>query len=134
MCFVHYVQNGLALTQTAGQPALSLAISAATPAVQAAQGNSGHPELVQFVKNRAAGAYALTLTFTPNWFANGNGLAWSQFSCESPAVSATTTSQTNRATACCHPGSRYMYVCKALCCMCSRLLLQLLSASQRSVS
>ncbi len=75
MCFVHDVQNGLALTQTAGQPALSLAISAAAPAVQAAQGNSGHPELVQFVKNRAAGANALTLTFTPNWFANGNSLA-----------------------------------------------------------
>jgi len=89
-------QSGLALTQTVGKPALSLAISAATPAVQSTQGNSGHPELAQFVKNLAAGTNTLTVTFTPDWFTDGSGLTSSEFACESPAFSATIPQDANR--------------------------------------
>ncbi len=79
-----HAQSGLALTQTAGKPALLLAVTADTPAVQAAQGKPGHPELAQFVKNLGSGANTLSVTFTPDWFTDGSGLTSSEFSCERP--------------------------------------------------
>lgn len=78
-------QNNIAMVSNQGKDALALTINSATPAVSAAAGKDGHPELVELVSALADGPVSLSVTITPGWYSDGSGLVATDFSVPSSA-------------------------------------------------
>lgn len=60
--------------------ALSMIISSATPALQAAAKKDGHPEMVELVTALASGSASLQVTITPAWDSDGSGVVATELS------------------------------------------------------
>lgn len=74
------MQNNIAVVSDEGKDALALTINTVTPAVSAAAGKDGHPELKELVSALADGPVSLSVTITPGWYSDGSGLVATDFS------------------------------------------------------